>query len=269
MEKILGLDFGASTTDVVLMHGKILKNSFSFERNQFSEKNFFKLLDFLWKKFSFEGISKIAVTGGKSKHFNGKKFLKIPVVHVDEISAIGFGGKFVSGEKNCLVVSCGTGTCIVQVKGNSARHFGGTGVGGGTILGLSKLLLKTQSLNEIEKLSCNGKLSNVDLSVGSLIGKGIGIVPANATASNFANLKNPSLGDLAFAIQNMAGESIAMLSIFAAKNFGFKKIVFVGKTVSLKKTRFAIERACKMYGIRAIFPERGGIATAIGAAIVR
>ncbi len=267
MKQILGIDFGASTTDVALLSGKRLLNAFSFEKHEFSEKNFFGLLKFLNGKISFGEISKIAVTGGKSKKFFGKKFCGIPIVHVDEINAIGFGGKFVSGEMDCLAVSCGTGTCIVNVNGKIAKHFGGTGVGGGTILGLSKLLVGTSDLKKLEKLSSNGKLSNVDLSVGNVIGSGIGIVPANATASNFANLGKFSKSDLALAIQNLAGEVVAISSIFAARDLDCKKIVFVGKTVSLKKVRASIEKVCKYYGVKALFPKNGRIATAIGAAI--
>ncbi len=267
MAIVLGIDFGASTTDAVFLSGKKLLKSFSFEKHEFSEKNFFKLLKFLDGKVSFEKISKIAVTGGKSKKFSKKKFSGIPISHVSEINAIGFGGKFVSGEKNCVVVSCGTGTCMVKVSGKSSKHYGGTGVGGGTILGLSKLLAGTNDLKQLEKLASKGNLSNVDLSVGKLNGSGIGIVPANATASNFANLKKFSKSDLVLAVQNLVGEVVAISSIFAARNLNCKKIVFVGKTVSLKKVRSSIEKVAKYYGVKALFPKNGRIATAIGAAI--
>lgn len=265
---VLGIDFGASTTDIVLLQGNRLLKVFSFERNKFNETSLNQLSAFLkGLNLPFSKISKIAVTGGKSKQLNGKKIFGIPIVHVSEIQAIGFGGSFVSKLKNCLVVSCGTGTCIVQLKNGIAKHFGGTGIGGGTILGLSQLLLKTKNLIELEKLASEGNLKNVDLSVKNVIGSGIGIVPANATASNFANLKNPSRNDLAFGIQNLVGEVVAVSAVFAAKACRQNMVVFVGKAVSFDKVKKAIQKVAKYYGVKVWFPKNGGIATAAGAAI--
>lgn len=35
----------------------------------------------------------------------------------------------------------GTGTSFVEVKNGIPRHLGGIGIGGGTIMGLSKIML--------------------------------------------------------------------------------------------------------------------------------
>jgi len=127
--------------------------------------------------------------------------------------------------------------------------------------------LKTKDFVRLEKLAKKGKLKDVDLSVFDVIGSGIGIVPASATASNFANLKRPSKCDLSFGIQNMVGEVIAVSAIFAAKALKKRSIVFIGKTVRFKKVRQAICRVAKYYKIKVIFPKLGPIATAIGAAV--
>ena len=54
------------------------------------------------------------------------------------------------------VVSLGTGTAIVSVEKDGIRHFSGTGVGGGTLLGLSKHMLGVSRLDTLEAMASRG-----------------------------------------------------------------------------------------------------------------
>ncbi len=76
----------------------------------------------------------------------------------DEFLANGLGAQYNTGLDSLLVVSMGTGTSFVKVQGSTVEHIGGLGIGGGTILGLSKLLLKTHDFHQIASLAEHGSL---------------------------------------------------------------------------------------------------------------
>lgn len=76
------------------------------------------------------------------------RFLKINLyaIKVDEFYAIGYGGLYLLGKSSAIVVSMGSGIVYVKATENSIVHIGGSGVGGGTLIGLSEKLLKHQIL---------------------------------------------------------------------------------------------------------------------------
>lgn len=261
---ILGIDFGLSTTDFALLKGKKIVRTFSMGKIPVREvgKHLKKL------NLQLGSIELIAVTGGHSKKLSGKKVNGISVKHVPELKAIGSGGAFVSGKRKCLVVSMGTGTCIVFHCNGKSRHLGGTGVGGGTLIGLSKLLLGTGDIDKIQKLASRGSAEKVDLSVREAIGSGIGLVPGSATASNFAKLSSRNKTDLAAATVRLVSEAVAVAACLAARSAKVKEIVFVGKTPSIPCVRKELCRVARYYSTELFFPKNAGSATAIGAALM-
>ena len=66
-------------------------------------------------------------------------------------------------EDRALVVSLGTGTAIVSVNGDKIDHVSGTGVGGGTLLGLAKHMLGVSTIETLEAMARRGDLQRVDL----------------------------------------------------------------------------------------------------------
>lgn len=254
---ILGIDFGSSYTDFVLMKNKELIKSLSIPSDKLN-------LNRALKQFPMDKIESIKITGCYSRKF--KKNLKgLKVKEVDEIKAIGNGGKFVSNKKNILVVSIGSGTCIVSVK-NGIKHVAGTAVGGKTFQNLSKLLLGNDDCNEIFKLAKKGNLSRVDLKMKEIYPKGIGLLDSKGSAAHFGKLKNPNKSDLALAITNMIGQVIGTVAAFTAKSENHKNIVFTGKLVRSELIQKIIrERILKFYRVKIIISKNAGIATAIGA----
>src|SRR3989338_9234296 len=129
---ILALDFGASTIDCVLSKEKDIIHIQTFESRSFFDRS---LSVFLQKShIDLSGVSQIRVTGGnrrsKLQHVGG-----IPVKRVDEIKSIGHGGYYlfqsgqykrhnvlsVKKKRSLLVVSMGTGTCMVKVLPSGQR----------------------------------------------------------------------------------------------------------------------------------------------------
>jgi len=67
------------------------------------------------------------------------------VKKIPEFESIAKGGKFLSQEERGLVISLGTGTAMVIFDGCDWEHIRGTGLGGGTFMGLGKALLQTEN----------------------------------------------------------------------------------------------------------------------------
>ncbi len=256
---ILGIDFGSSATDYVLMdRGKIV-----FSDSLFSNK--IEIKEILKKMKRKGSVEKIFVTGGKANKVP-KRIGKIPVSVVDEIKAIGGGGCFVSGNKNALVVSIGSGTAMVSVKGKEIKHIGGTPVGAKTLTGLSELILKTNDPVKIEKLAKKGNLEKTDITLKSIYPKGIGLLPPSATASHFGNLKSPNKNDVAKALINLTAQTIGTLAVFGAKACDHKKIILTGKITQSKQFKgVIIDRINNLSNVPVIIPKNSGMATAIGA----
>lgn len=58
-----------------------------------------------------------------------------------------------------IVVSMGTGTSLVKCDGENIKHIGGIGIGGGTLAGLSRIMLKTDDIKQITNLAKDGDVS--------------------------------------------------------------------------------------------------------------
>jgi len=261
---ILGIDFGASTTDAALLRGKKIVKLASVSKPLHSKK---EIEEFLFKNcFNAFPIDGIAITGGKSCSFT-QKILGMMPIHVNEISAIGNGAAFLSKKKRFLAVSMGTGTCIVLFEKGKSSHVIGTGIGGGTILGLSKLLLVGNDIGKLNSFASKGDTAKIDLTICDVVGKNFCTLGKEATASNFAKIKNYSKADLAAGIQNLVAESVAVLAVSAARSCKCGEIVFCGKTPLFPFVKKRLNAAARIFKARFIFPKRFEFATSIGAAL--
>ncbi len=262
---IIGIDIGGSTTDAVLLDADV--HVVSVEANDpiaAAAGALGKLVSDL--RHPLSRVKTIAATGGGARLL-GDDLLGVPVRKIPEITAIGVGGSTLAGRREALVVSMGTGTAIVSVKGNDINHVSGTGVGGGTLLGLSKHLLNVARLETLEQMAERGDLSRIDLTVGDLAGGPVGNLPADATASNFGKLpSDASPEDKARALVNMIAEVIVVLSVSAARASGLRDIVLTGKLVRVKPFIDRIQATRALFDLNFVIPQHAEFATAIGAA---
>jgi len=266
---IAGLDIGASTTKGVILknreivHGCLVPTS---EPASTASKTLESLLANTGAK---EGIDLVAVSGGGARKI-GDVLLGLPVIKVDEIHAIGSGGLTLARKRKGLVVSVGTGTAMVAAYagGKRVRHVGGTGVGGGTLLGLSRRLLGIEDFQTLENMASRGNTNMVDLTVGDIVGGSVGIVPAEATASNFGRLADVACEkDVAAGIFNMVSQVIGVLAAMAAKAYGLEdSVILAGRLVASYIVFEDIRKSAGLFGVKAYVPRHCEYCTAVGAA---
>jgi type II pantothenate kinase len=133
-------------------------------------------------------------------------------------------------------------------------------------LGLSRTLLGTDSFSEIKTLVDSGNSASVDLLVEEIVGGGIGFVPGSATAANFAKASSKnSKSDIARAVANMVGQTIASLAVFAARTEDHKKIILGGKLIRLPQVIEIVKKTADIYGRNIIVPKNAEYMSAIGA----
>jgi type II pantothenate kinase len=263
---IVGIDIGGSTTDaVILENGHI--HVVTIEAND-PIAAAAGALGKLASNFGLQldQIERVAATGAGARALGDSLFGR-PVLKVDEFSAIGIGGTSLAGKRDALVISLGTGTAIVSVTGDKISHVGGTGVGGGTLLGLAKHMLGVVTIEKLEAMARKGDLRRVDLTVRDIAGGPIGDLPPNTTAANFGKVAaDATPEDKALAIMNMIVESIGVLAIASARGCDQENIVLTGKLSRLFKFMQEHKRLSFPFGRRFLIPEHADYATAIGAA---
>lgn len=216
----------------------------------------------------------LAVTGGRHRILPAR-FGSCTVVPVPEVTAIGRGGQalgIADGDDPALpilVVSAGSGTAVVAARSGAYAHVTGTGVGGGTVLGLGRLLLGTTDPQRIDTLALAGDPNGADLALRDVVSGPIGALPPDATAVNFGRLarqtESASTEDLAAALVTLVGQVIAITAINAARAERLERVVVIGHMTDMRSFRQVLAQVGRYYGMELHVPERGGFGTALGA----
>ncbi|MEM2351403.1 MAG: hypothetical protein QXT26_03250 [Thermoproteota archaeon] len=272
-EAIISLDIGASLAKVVLVDEELRIISYGIFPSEELRETALMALNHIFNTIDQEKREKIRMilsTGGGSR-FLVKENFGLFLKRIDEIKAIGLGGLALSGKKDCLVVSAGTGTALVVTRngGKFTRHVGGTGVGGGTILGLSRRMLGVSDFMVLEEMALRGDLRKVDLMIGDLIGGPIGILPANVTASNFGKIfGEASADDIAAAIFQWVSQTSVVVTAMAAKADALEdSIVVTGMLAKNRMFSKIIHEVADLFSVKISIPENCELAGAIGAIV--
>ncbi|NLJ94741.1 MAG: type II pantothenate kinase [Clostridiaceae bacterium] len=264
---VVGLDIGGSTTKVIGFKAKQLLNEVYVKSNDPIAAAYGGLGKFLIvNKLSIEDVCKICLTGVGASYID-KNLLNCETIIANEFEAVGLGGLYISGLKEAIVVSVGTGTSLIYSSLNKTEHIIGSGVGGGTVLGLSSKIINYRDFDLIDDLASNGDLSQVDLLVGD-IAKSVPGLSLDATASNFGNVNdNASNEDLASAILNLVFQSIGTSAVLASRLFNINDIVIVGSVGQAEQAKKTLRQFEELYSVNVFFPEKAKFSTAIGAAL--
>lgn len=216
-----------------------------------------------------EDIGEIRVTGVGSTYID-KPLYGIPCVHVQEFHSTGLGGLYLSGLKSAIVVSMGTGTALIYARENGEMEYlGGTGIGGGTLNGLSRLLLGMDNIKHISDLAKEGDLNKIDLRIKDITKKDIlpGL-PDYMTAANFGKISDlANKSDIALGTINMIFETIGMLAIFAARSHETTDIILTGNMANIPQCKSIFASLSEMFKINFIIPENAQFGPVIGAAL--
>ncbi len=265
---IIGIDIGSTTTKVVAAQsGEVLKaiKTKAFDAVTSATGALGKMI--IENNFKITDIEKIIITGVGATKINSDIF-GIKTEKIDEINAIGKGGVFLSKKDGIIITNIGTGTSIIEAKDGFITHIGGTGIGGGTIIGLSKLLLNTMDFDNILEQAAHGDLKQVDLLIEDILEDDLSFLNKKTTASNFGKmLDTAKKEDIATGIVNMVFQVIGVLSVFAAKSRNIDTILVTGNGSRNMLGKRILEDISAMYNIKFEFPPDGEFTTAIGAAL--
>ena len=231
---VVGIDIGGSTTkivgfDVSQPSPELIKPIFVKAGDPITSMYgaFGKFLDV--NGFSLGDIKKVMVTGAGSSYMS-KPIYDLPCEKIAEFKSIGLGGLYLSHFERAIIASCGTGTALVYAeRGKEPKYLGGTGVGGGTLVGLSKKLLSMDNVGHVSDL---------------------------ATKS-----------DIALGLINMVFETIGMVAIFAARNYGIRDVVLTGNLSGVEQAEDIFATLNKMFDMNFTIPENSRFGTVIGAAL--
>ncbi|MDR0447227.1 MAG: pantothenate kinase [Treponema sp.] len=265
---IVGIDIGSTTTKAVsIMDGRVIHKikTRALDAVTSATGAFGKMT--VENGIKIGEIRRIMITGAGAGKLKDDLF-GIPTGKADEITSIGTGGIFLAGRDNIIIANLGTGTAIIDARNGSISHLGGSGVGGGTILGLAKKLLSMSEFSDIMKLAENGKLNQVDLLLEDIMDTDLSFLNKESTASNFGKMLDSARSeDIALAIINMVYQVIGVLSVFAAKSRNTDHVVVTGNGSGNLIGRKVLEEITAMYHVRFEYPEYAEYTTAIGAAL--
>jgi type II pantothenate kinase len=257
---VVGVDAGGTLTKIVYEEdGRLHFKTFSSEQ----QENLLQWLSILAQNHN------LYITGGKA----GKWGETFPHAHiVGEFEAVCSGAKLLLKEekrdlKQFILINIGTGTSIFKVDENGCERLFGSGLGGGTFMGLGGLLTGESDYYELVRLSKVGKREQVDLSVRDVYEAMDSPVPEHLTAANFAKGDASSKkADKLRALTNMIAETIILLTSQASQVLKLDHFVFIGSTLkSNPALKEDLTQFQDMLSYTPIFPEKGAYTGSLGA----
>lgn len=264
----VGLDIGGSTTKIVGMKdGKIIAREIVRAADPVTSA--FGAVGKLINdhSISVNDIEQINITGVGSGYPQAPIF-GIKTVVVEEFKATGLGGLYLSGLEHAVVVSMGTGTAYLEATRNSVRHIIGSGVGGGTLVGLGMALTGTSDAVKLSDMATSGDILKCDLTIGDITKNGVTGLPMNVTASNFGKAADDlSREDKMAGVFNLVYQAVGTVAVMASRQCDLKDIVFTGQLTDLKECQQYLMPFEDLYGVNMIVPEDAVFATALGSCL--
>lgn len=223
----------------------------------------------------------VCVAGGKSALLASTltPMMRRPIRQMVEFDATCSGVKFllngrIPADSPFLLTNVGTGTSIHCIAPEGHTRIGGTGVGGGTIIGLSWLLAGMNRYSDIVEAAKRGVRDTIDLKVHHIYEGSEPPIPGDLTASNFGYIgqqhPQPSAPiakeDMLASVIGLVGETVSSISVHAAGRCGASSIVYIGSSfIDNDLLVRVIEDYTKLRGSEAVFLPGGEYSGALGA----
>jgi type II pantothenate kinase len=134
-------------------------------------------------------------------------------------------------------------------------------------LGLSRIILETDDVDEIDNLALIGDAAAVDIMLSEAVGGEVGRLPAKANAVNLGKLDHQggfSRENLAAGLVRLVAQVIAVIAINASDAAGMKDIILVGHLMDLESIRNEINLVGEFYNRNFVIPENPGFGTVMG-----
>lgn len=270
MKVVVGIDIGGSTTKIAGFCGGEMLKPIQVRANTPVASLFGAFGQFMVENgLALEDIAEIRLTGVGSTGIQ-QPIYGIPTYKVDEFVADGVGGRYFAKDDKIVVVSMGTGTTYVLVDGDNLRHLGGIAIGGGTIVGLSHLLLNTDDIDVIQEMSLKGRIENIDLRIADISNEPLPGLDLDITAANFGNVAaNVSREDIALGIVHMVLESICHTGTLIAQSEEVDEFILIGSLANFAECGHISQACAAIAGkkVHFVIPPQCVFGTAIGAAL--
>lgn len=265
---VIGIDVGISTTKIVGLRDRQVISPIRITAADPVTSLYGAFGKYLHdNNISLGDVEQVMVTGVGSSYINEPVY-GLPTGKTDEFVADGLGARFESGVDKAIVVSMGTGTSFVQCEGDNIQHIGGIGIGGGTLQGLSRVMLNTRDPQQIHSLAAQGDIHHINLSIGDISSQPLPGLPMDATASLFSKAQyDAPKEDIALGIITMVLQTIGSAAILSALNSGIKDFVLIGNLTLWPQCKEVYPNLEKVYGVRFLIPKYAEFCTAIGAAL--
>lgn len=188
-------------------------------------------------------VEKVGLTGGRAEQLRQLVTTEKEFAYVVEFEATLKGVRFLLERENidlkrAIITNIGSGTSVHYMNDDTYKRVSGTGIGGGTLIGLSALLTGVFNYNEMSELAQQGSRKSIDLMVADIF-KGQEI-PAplhpDLTASNFGKVgidlrSDYKQEDVLATVARLVGEVITTLSIQLAQQYEVDDIIYIGTTL--------------------------------------
>jgi type II pantothenate kinase len=187
-------------------------------------------------------VEEIGLTGGRTEQLKDVLKTMKSITYMLEFEATLKGVKYLLKRDGhhldkAIITNIGTGTSIHYMQGDEHERISGTGIGGGTLVGLGALTTGESDFDSIKALAAQGDRSSIDLLVQDIYQGMDTPISGTLTASNFGKVgitkdaTHPK-EDVLATVQGLVGEVITTLSIQLAKERSVDHIVYIGSTLT-------------------------------------
>lgn len=265
---VIGIDVGGSTTKIVGIDGEHIQSPMFITATDPVTSLFGAFGKYIYDNgIKLSDVEQVMLTGVGSAFIDSPLY-GLPTDKTDEFIANGLGARHVSDIDQLIVVSMGTGTSFVRIDHDRIEHIGGIGIGGGTLQGLSRLLLKTGDIHQVAEIASKGDVKHINLLIGDICNRALPDLPVHATASLFGKVDaNASSEDIAKGIIYMVLQTIGGAAVLSALNTPVKDFVLIGNLTQLPQCSEVFPNMESIYHARFHIPPYAEYCTAIGAAL--
>lgn len=264
----IGIDAGGTLTKIAYWNEEK-----ELELKSFLSSDFKAVKDWIDSNHS---EASICLTGGRAEQLKSYMRTKNDIPYIVEFDATinGVIHQLKQEKIQCesaIIANIGTGTSIHIMNGQTHSRIGGTGVGGGTLIGLGMTLTGVSNYEKLIELSSEGDRTFIDLLVSDIYANNKLPIKGSLTASNFGGValkakEQTCVPDVLAGVQGMIGEVIASLCIQSADAYEINDIIYIGSTL---ENNALLQQIIESYTIlkqkKPIFLEKHGYSGAIGA----